>query len=114
MIDSYLLELPLFRTYFHGSKGIRTIEGLLQYLLIGRSGISDPWFLFPDCLGLMKLRNLLNLEEQLHVQQHYCQTLNICGIKFSRVNGNDILGYFNFYDHDIPWLLMVKKIDINL
>ena len=40
----------------------------------------------------------------------YCKTLNVCGIKFSRFNENDILAYFNFGGHDIPWLQMVKKI----
>ena len=39
-----------------------------------------------------------------------CKTFYICGIKFSRFNKNDILAYFNFGGHDIPWLQMVKKI----
>ena len=29
MINSHLLELPLSRTYFHSSKGVRVIEVLL-------------------------------------------------------------------------------------
>ena len=37
------------------------------------------------------------------------KTLNICGIKFSRFNENDILVYFNFVGHDIPWFQIVKK-----
>ena len=31
MINTHKLELPLSRTYFHGSKGVRAIE-VLQYL----------------------------------------------------------------------------------
>ena len=45
--------------------------------------------------------------QRLHSQ--YCKTLNICGIKFSRFNENNILEYFNFGGHDIPWLQIVKK-----
>ena len=40
----------------------------------------------------------------------YCKTLYICGIKFSRFNDNDVLAYFNFGGHDLPWLQIVKKV----
>ena len=42
----------------------------------------------------------------------YCKTLNICGIIFLQFIENDILAYFNFVIHDIPWLKMpvVKKL----
>ena len=40
----------------------------------------------------------------------FYKTLNICGIKISRFNENDILAHFNFGNHDIPWLQIVKKI----
>ena len=43
----------------------------------------------------------------------YCKMLNIRGIKFSRFNENNILAYFNFDGHDIPWFQMVKKSDVN-
>ena len=36
--------------------------------------------------------------------------VNICGNKFSWLNENDILGYFNFGGHDISWLQIVNKI----
>ena len=39
------------------------------------------------------------------------KTLNICDIKISRFNENDILAHFNF---DIPWLQIVKKISCKL
>ena len=32
MINTHKLELPVFRTYFHGSKGVRAIEVLLYAL----------------------------------------------------------------------------------
>ena len=47
---------------------------------------------------------------KLHHSADYCKTLNICGIKFCRFNKNNILAYFNFGGHDIPWLQIVKKI----
>ena len=40
----------------------------------------------------------------------YCKTLNICGIKFSRFNENDILAQFDFGVYDILWLQIVQKI----
>ena len=33
VINSHYLELPLCRTYFHGSKGVRAIEVLLYFSL---------------------------------------------------------------------------------
>ena len=35
MINTHLLELPLSRTYFSGSKGVRAIEVLLYKHLLG-------------------------------------------------------------------------------
>ena len=35
--------------------------------------------------------------------------LNIWVITFSRFDENDILVYFNFVGHDIPWFQIVKK-----
>ena len=50
-------------------------------------------------------------EVHLHPEKvaAYCKTLNICGIRFSRSNENNILAYFKFGGHDIPWLQIVKK-----
>ena len=50
----------------------------------------------------------------VHLILLYCKTLNIHGVKFSRFNENDILAHFNFGVHDIVWLKIVKKFDINL
>ena len=36
MSNIHLLELPLSRAYFHGSKGVRAIEALL-YISIGKN-----------------------------------------------------------------------------
>ena len=44
------------------------------------------------------------------VYRSYCKTLDIRGVKFSRINENDILAHFNFGVHDIIWLKIVKKI----
>ena len=41
----------------------------------------------------------------------YCKTLNICGIKISRFNKNEILAYFNFGGYDT---LMVPDNKANL
>ena len=40
MINIHWLELALFRTYFHGSKDVRAIEGLL-YKLNGLSCLQE-------------------------------------------------------------------------
>ena len=44
-----------------------------------------------------------------YVTLHYCKTLNICGNKLSRFNDNDVLAYFNFGGHDLPWLQIDSK-----
>ena len=41
---------------------------------------------------------------------NYCKTLNICGIKISRVNEKGHLAHFNFGGHDTLWLQIKKKI----
>ena len=43
-------------------------------------------------------------------QVTYYKTLNICGVKFSWFNEIDTLAYFNVGVHDLPWLMIVKKI----
>ena len=40
------------------------------------------------------------------------QISNLCGIKFSQFNENDILVHFNFGIHDIPWLQIAEKINL--
>ena len=52
----------------------------------------------------------LSFQQEAAFNTVYCKTLNICGIKFSRFNENDILPHFNFGGHGISWLQMVKKI----
>ena len=57
------------------------------------------------------LYTCLTLKKRVYIDIFkYCETLHICGIKFSRFSENDILVYFNFGGHDIPWLQIVKKI----
>ena len=41
---------------------------------------------------------------------NYCKALNICGIKFSRFNENDVRAHFNFGVYNLLWLYVVKKI----
>ena len=42
MVNTHKLELPLSRTYFHGSKGIRAIEVLLYVVVrFGKKSISE-------------------------------------------------------------------------
>ena len=47
-------------------------------------------------------------------KKEYCKSLNICGSKFSRFVGNDILAHFNFGSHDMPLLQRIKKLRCNL
>ena len=45
MFHSHLLELPLSRTCFHGTKGVRAIEVLLYIFFTGNGTIDFPEFL---------------------------------------------------------------------
>ena len=50
MMNTHLLELPLSRTYFHGSKGVRAIEVSLYlnaFLIVSRVGRKTQ-VLLPD------------------------------------------------------------------
>ena len=44
----------------------------------------------------------------------YYKTRNVCGIKISRFNENEIFEHFNFGGHDTPRLQIIKKIEVHL
>ena len=46
--------------------------------------------------------NFRDLDTPTDTGCKYCETLNICCIKFSWSSENEILAHFNFGVHDIP------------
>ena len=64
----------------------------------------------PSCINISwsALQQHVLISDNSRVRKKYF--LNICGIKCSRFNENDLLVHFNFGVHEIPWFQIVKKI----
>ena len=58
MINTHKLELPLSRTYFHGSKVVRAI-GVRQYIVSGEFGIVFAVFTYSQKSKIFLERNLI-------------------------------------------------------
>ena len=58
MINTHKLELPLSRTYFHGSKVVRAVE-VRRYIVSGEFGIAFAVFTYSQKSKNILERNLI-------------------------------------------------------
>ena len=65
---------------------------------------------FHEIFNKLNFSSSSTMWSQLIISWVFSFNTCICDIKFSRFSENDILVYFNFSGHDIPWLQMVNKI----